>query len=118
MRIEPRFVDLTPKQKRKICNGCGPMGWGWLVPEFCFHEAGNRHDFGYWMGGGWTDKLRADLRFLADCLLASLRQPKKRFPWLAGLSFIYFFAVLFGGRRAFTWGKRKDVSDLAALEVL
>lgn len=116
MTDEPRYEDLTPAQKQIICNGCGPMGWGWLVPEFCFHTAGNRHDFAYWMGGGWGDKLSADLRFLINCLRAALKRPKRRLPALSVLSFVYFGAVLLGGRRSFACGPRKTRGDLARLE--
>jgi hypothetical protein len=24
---------LSPEQKKHICNGCGPKGMGWLVPD-------------------------------------------------------------------------------------
>lgn len=117
MTDEPRYEDLTPAQKRHICNGCGPMGWGWLVPDFCFRAAGNRHDFAYWMGGGWSDKLAADLEFLANCLrLALNRRRRRRLHSLATLSFIYFGAVLLGGRRSFEFGPRKTRRDLARLE--
>jgi hypothetical protein len=28
-----RLSDVTPEQKKHICNGCGPKGMGWLVPD-------------------------------------------------------------------------------------
>lgn len=117
MRDELRYKDLSPAQRRQICNGCGPMGWGWLVPDFCFGAAGNRHDFAYWMGGGWVDKFAADLEFLANCIrLALNRRRRRRLVRNALLSFVYFGAVLLGGRRSFNFGPRKTRADLAALE--
>lgn len=109
----PRFEDLTPLQMKAICNGCGPVGWGWLVPEFCFHEAGNVHDFRYWSGGGWIEKLAADCEFLINCLKGAQTKRRLKRPWFYGLSFVYFAAVVFGGRRSFSWGKRKTKDDLA-----
>lgn len=114
-----RVENLSPAQHRAICNGCGPANWGWvsrLVPQFVFKEAGDAHDLAYWEGGGWVDKLGADLQFLVDCLSATLKQPKTTWPKHAFWSFVYFGAVVLGGRRSFRWGKPRTEEDLALIE--
>jgi len=89
------------------------MGWGWLVPDFCFKDAGDRHDAGYHFGGGMADKIRVDCAFLGNCLVAAYTREKRRERyWSYFLSFVYFVAVLLGGRRCFRWGKRMTVEDL------
>ena len=46
-----KFEDLTPEEKKEICNGCGGKG-GWIKPPHAaFFEAScNHHDYGYWKG--------------------------------------------------------------------
>lgn len=29
----PEFWDLPKKEKKEICNGCGPKGYGATVPD-------------------------------------------------------------------------------------
>jgi hypothetical protein len=111
--------DLTVAQRLIICNGAGPKGWGWLVPDLCFREAANVHDLNYWIGGGPQHKLLADTRFFIGCLETVL-DSKIGF-WRAclrlGLSFIYWFAVAVCGWCAFHWGRRRGLAELKALKV-
>jgi len=110
------YEDLTEEQIKKWCNGCGPMGWGWLVPDLIFKLAGNKHDAGYQFGGGWPDKIRVDCAFLGNCLSAAYHELKRRRRyWFYFLSFVYFGAVLLGGRRCFRWGKRMTIDDLSGI---
>jgi hypothetical protein len=113
-----KLEDLTPSQRNIICNGCGPANWGWvsrLIPQFCFKEAGDAHDLAYWEGGGLLDKFGADLQFLIDCLSSTLKQQKRWWPTYAIWSFIFFSAVVLGGRRSFRWAKPRTKEDLEAI---
>lgn len=64
-------------------NGCGPDGFGGVVPDFCFRECCNRHDQCYATGGAEEDRLLCDLDF-HDCCKATGPD------WLA---YVYFQAV-------------------------
>jgi hypothetical protein len=67
------FWILTPEQRQRYCNGCGPgkVGsrfipnriWGLDVSECC-----NIHDFMYWWGSTIEDKREADRTFLNNML--------------------------------------------------
>jgi hypothetical protein len=82
--MEVFYEDLTPTQKKKLCNGAGKEGLqGWLVPDFVFKEAANRHDFDYWKGCNEDDRFGADRLFLGNMLDAAeykdIKTKKKRF---------------------------------------
>lgn len=83
--------ELTPKAKKHVCNGAGPKGLGWVVPDFQFTPAGNKHDMMYTCGGNAEDRKWADYNFLWFM---------KR---LGGgfLAYVYFWAVRFGGKSSF-----------------
>ena len=93
-----KYRDLTDIQKKFICNGCGGKGGFINPPEFLFHADCNRHDFNYFLGYRFIDKLKADWQFykamLEDCL-----QAKTFFKYLlyAFLATVYYIAVsIFG----------------------
>lgn len=52
---------------RPICNGCGPSGFGALVPDnlfgVCITECGNIHNWGYQFGKDREDKMVVDETF-------------------------------------------------------
>lgn len=64
----PEYEELTPEDKARICNGCGPGGWkvnpipnhiiGVSIVEPC-----NRHDMAYHLG---QDKDEGDRDLLAN----------------------------------------------------
>lgn len=59
-----RYRDLTDREKKAICDGCGPKGTRWLnVPEFIFTDACDHHDFNYWLGCTEADRRKADGQF-------------------------------------------------------
>jgi hypothetical protein len=77
------YEYLTSAQKKKLCNGAGKDGLqGWLVPDFVFKEAANRHDFDYWKGCTELHRIEADRRFLNNMLDAAeyrdIKKKKKR----------------------------------------
>jgi len=104
-RSERADYDEAPLWvRRAVCNGCGPYRLGWLVPDLLFREAGNRHDWDYTVGGGISDKARADLRFLARCV--ERVADKARAHTLAPLfcaALVYFVGVVLFGKRCFYW---------------
>jgi len=58
------YRDLTPEQRKNICNGCGPKGRGFLIPDTMYgldiSEVCDIHDFMYHMGETLEDKEEAD----------------------------------------------------------
>ena len=112
------LAELTHEQRRLICNGAGPKGWGWLVPDLAFHAAADQHDLDYWIGGRWIEKPVADWRFLNNCLRAAWRRRGGRCLVLILLAFIYFVAVALGGWTCFRYGKRRGQAELQRLTAL
>lgn len=118
--MELEYDKLLPSDRRVICNGAGPVGLGWLVPDLWFREAANRHDFDYWRGGNLTDKVRADLRFWINSLSALLV-----LRWFAilpacFLAQLYFVAVSSIGVLCWRWCRhtnRRGWDDLYQLRV-
>lgn len=45
-----KYKDLTPAQKKHICNGCGGKGGLIKPPNFIFLASCNHHDFKFWLG--------------------------------------------------------------------
>lgn len=95
------YSRLTINEKKFLCNGAGRKGLqGYLVPDFVFTEAANRHDFDYWKGGSERDKMSADRRFLDNMLDAAeyKENGKKRFfiiRWFyRRMAFEYYTAVM------------------------
>jgi hypothetical protein len=115
-----KFEDLSPAARALICNGAGPSGLGWLIPDLWFTEAANRHDFDYWQGGSLTFKVRADVRFWANSLLGLLELRWWQMPVGLVLAHVYFLAVSFLGWFAWHWCRpvdRRGWADLYALLV-
>ena len=68
-----KYTDLTPEEKKFICNGMGRKGWQGILLNWLnrwFEEDANEHDFDYWRGGNESDRIKADNNFL-DRLIAS-----------------------------------------------
>ena len=110
-----RFRNLTDLEIKIICNGCGAKGGWFKPPDYCFTASCNRHDFSYWLGGGYLERKRADEGFLRAMLhdaywmvtrYAYNRPVLKRRPWwrrywLKGAAYRYYWAVRIGGKSAF-----------------
>jgi hypothetical protein len=111
--------ELTPKQKRLLCNGAGPQNCRWLarlIPELCFHDAACQHDVDYWQGNTVLDKFTADGRFFGACFVAAWKAKGWRPRVFVPLSFIYFFAVFFGGWLCFNFRVRLGREHLRWME--
>ena len=105
-----RYRNLTTEQKAIICNGCGPKG-GWIpVPELFLHEICDHHDFNYWIGCTWRDRLRAD-----NQLYTAGRKRAGWNPIKQSIALTFYLAVLSCGWACFHFADReRDENDLAA----
>ena len=73
--IVPESYKLASKAQRKqVCNGCGPQGYDWFVPDnllgvnIC--ECCNVHDWMYEVGKTQREKDWADYVFLVNMRIA------------------------------------------------
>ena len=105
------FHELTPEQIRKISNGCGPSGWGLIVPDK-WHIIGlnmtpacDPHDYMYHMG--WPKK-EADNVFEEN----GHNQAMKAYPGCRILAqriaFGYYLAVKNAGAGAYNRSKKGE----------
>lgn len=101
---DPGYWELTTEEKAKICNGAGPRGFGYLVPDTIWGlsvtAAADIHDWMYYVGTVENDKKRADKIFLNN--MVRIIEDKTWFNWLRKLrchrAEIYYKAVVkFGG---------------------
>lgn len=99
-------LALYPLVKQRVCNGAGPKGFGWLVPDLWMREAADQHDLRYWIGGGHWARLRADVEFFANALLLAVLGKPWKLAWRWVVALLYFLAVRLGGWAAFNWTKR------------
>lgn len=104
------YRDLTDEEKAIICNGCGPKARFLTVPEFFLHEICDHHDFNYWIGCTWRDRLRADNQLLAAAWKIAGGDPVKRFVALT----YYVFVRLFGAFCFHYATRERDEKDLVA----
>jgi hypothetical protein len=113
------YTKARPEELAVLCNGCGPQCFPRLrpyVPQLVFSEAGNRHDWDYWVGGGYPDYFRSNLRFLANCLLAvSNNSPFKSMPAHLLFAAFYYLAVKYGGAASFHWGTPRTMEQMQAI---
>jgi hypothetical protein len=97
--------ELTPAQRRAICNGVGPAfaemifrplwkQWQTFEPNKMFAMIACQHDVDYWVGGGITEKLAADFAFLTGCLQIATRHQGARKLLLCLLALAYGLAVI------------------------
>lgn len=114
-----RWADLTEEDKATICNGCGPKGGFIKIPNFLFRASCDHHDFKYWRGGDWFDRLVADQKFLDAMLMDARFQPFQagRRPlherlWFGLWAWTYYTAVRVFGSSAFHHGKERTRGDL------
>ena len=98
------FKNLTKEVKDAICNGMGPKGWGWLVPDHFYgldmSTCGNIHDFCYYQGGTGWDKITADMVFLHNMIRVVWLNKNKKWRRYA-MATRYFLAVFWGGKKSF-----------------
>jgi len=107
------YKDLTPIQKKFICNGCGSKGGIIKVPNFLFLASCNKHDFYFWRGGDSLEFIMANVLFywfmLKDAWSALWYKRLYYIFWATA----YFIAVMIGGWRVFNFSfRQKDLIDL------
>jgi hypothetical protein len=113
----PEYWLLTPEEKARICNGAGPKGYGWAVPDTLYglsiRSAADIHDYMYHVGTTLADKLEADRVFLNNML--RIIGAKTHFKWLAWLrtrrANKYYWAVDQFGGPAF-WNEKNPIQTM------
>ena len=103
------YRDATAHERATVCNGAGPAGKGWMVPDTIYGlsvtEPANIHDWMYELGHTLEHKDEADRVFLNNML----RVIADAGGWLAGLrrkrARKYYWAVANYGGPAFWAGK-------------
>lgn len=119
------YKRLSKENKLRICNGTGASGTPVIITKLLdnifgiglnFAPASNIHDYCYFMWNTWIGKIFADALYLFNmitiCLEAILDLPISNaigslilLPIRVLRAFLYFFAVLFFGWKAFYNGK-------------
>jgi len=99
--IGGKFSELNDKEKAMLCNGCGAKG-GLNVPDLCFTESCNEHDYDYFMGKTIKDKNKADLNFLKRNIKLSWKKPLSLTYGITMYLFVRFHPK---GKEAFFKGK-------------
>jgi len=107
------YRDLTPKQKKRICNGCGAKGGFVNPPEFLFHASCNQHDFCYWRGGTEEDRKTADKTFYKYMTLDIVNEASRfKRIYYSAWAYTYYKAVRVFGKKYFNYGKQKTMKEL------
>lgn len=98
------YWTLSKEEKKEICNGVGPRGYGFLIPDTIWGlrvtEAADIHDYMYFVGDTIIDKEDADEVFLDN--LIRIIEKETKWNWLKKLrcnrALLMFKAVdAFGG---------------------
>ena len=81
------YWTLTPESKKELCNGCGPKGFGLLIPDTIYGlvitEVCDIHDFMFAIGVDEEDRLIAN-RVFRNNLLRYIDY-KTKWKWLKKL---------------------------------
>jgi len=107
------YKDLTPLQKKFICNGCGGKGGLIKPPNFIFKASCNHHDFKFWQGCTKKDFKEANSEFYA-MMLEDIKSAKWYLkPHYHIWAFSYMQAVSLGGKKYFYFApQKKTLEDL------
>lgn len=106
------YEALTEAQRDEISNGCGGKGGKVVPPPYAAMNEANcdHHDYGYWKGGTWLDRLKCDLKLcvamLKDAAAFGWKKPTK-VAYFAGWSILYFAGVRVGGWKYFHYAEVK-----------
>jgi len=106
VRAPSMFFNASPAERELVCNGMGPKGYGWLVPDTMYGldmgAAGDVHDWMYAHPNGLTQKHCDDL-FYANML--SIIHQHGGWDWVQWLrrrrALKYYKAVQVGGSKHF-----------------
>lgn len=102
------YENLTAKEKKEICNGCGGKGGFVKPPHKAFYKAScNHHDYAYFVGCTKEDKNKADKMFyelmIKDCSSLPWYSYIRYRPWC----WLYYNAVKMIGSKFFYYGDAK-----------
>jgi hypothetical protein len=103
------YWPLDPSEKAYICNGAGPKGYEYMVPDTMYGlsitEAADIHDYMYYIGGDEYDRRIADDVFLIN--MQAIVELKTKWKWLKKLLLrrvrIYYLAVTRLGHSSFNY---------------
>lgn len=107
----PGYKELAPEDKAKICNGMGAANslisrW---IPNTMYgldvEEAGDIHDYGYYIGTTLEDKKSADRVFFNNMLRIINEEGGMLAPLRRRRALKYYEAVVYFGGPAFWEGK-------------
>lgn len=104
--IPPKLKGYTDSQIEGMSNGCGPQGYGWMVPDrfrligLNFTPACDIHDVCYQVR---MPKEDADKIFEKNLTIIARRSHTG--PLGEWLAYIYYSAVRYGGSGAYNKGK-------------
>lgn len=104
----PKYRDLTENQIDVMCNGCGPKGLAWILPDWRFRASCNHHDFNYWLGHTELDRKKADDQFYEMMIVdAKAACPhwwqKPKYLWYKSQAWLYYKSVRSGGMLFFEY---------------
>jgi hypothetical protein len=118
--------DLSPVQRRAICNGCGSKGGPFArvrPAQLCYEPACDQHDLDYWVGGSAIDKHVADDALYETSLLLLAKWNREKPRGRVGVAlrrlaaWLEHQAVRFFGMWAFHYGRPRTEADLAVVGV-
>lgn len=116
----PEYDELSPEDKARIVNGCGPGGWKFdVVPDnilgVTIKEPCNRHDFAYYLGRDFDEANRNLLADIVTDIIKHQREQETRIGDIIddallrarlSIAIDYFMAVHIGGRKYFGKGDK------------
>ncbi len=121
LEFSAHLLSLLPEQEIEYVNGCGTDGWlGYLVPEsyhgVSFRAACLQHDYDYYIGDCWKDKVAADAKFhrnlirlietADDIQEIQARELQRRYD----RANLYAWSVTRHGEKAFVAGRNQVLS--------
>jgi hypothetical protein len=124
--MKAEFDKASADDLNALCNGIGPQYagvWCRFIPlRSLFDTSADEHDWDYWCGGGRDEYVRANLRFLANCLLSvANHSPLLKVPWHFAMAVVYFLLVKYFGRLSFSWRSKpldQEQMHTLAMQVL
>jgi len=128
-----KYKDLTPEQKKYICNGCGGKGGIIKPPNFIFK---NHHDFKFWLGHllehfykankDFYNMMKADIseiEFYNDGMkwyqkAISISKSSAKKAYYHAWAYAYYQSVNIGGKKYFYFASQKKTLNDLELEMM
>lgn len=109
LKLPHSFISADTVEKSRVCNGMGPEGFGWMIPDTMYgldlSPAGDIHDWMYEYPEGLT-KEQCDDTFYENMKRIIEQDDGWAFTkWLRGRrAWKYYKAVQVGGKEHFNGG--------------